>query len=325
MGAGVEELFKKLWLHINKSIECCLSGTMLMGRFKKPPFLIALLLSLTLLSVKLEEAFFPSLQKQLAQGESVNILLLGIDARPDEDMTRSDAIILVSMNKKIGRIILLSIPRDTRVEYKGHIRKINMLSQLYGPEATCRQVSRLLGVPVSHYVLTNFKGFEEIIDQLGGVYVDVDVDIRWYRQGVIIKKGPQRLNGREALAYARFRGGPDADIGRTARQQKLLVALFNQLKQKENLSQLPGLLAELSKNIDTNLSFDEIVYLSGVAYQIGQENIITQTLPGRHYWCPYSGASYWIVDEEMARSILPSLYEGTRFEVMEEAGYQVFL
>lgn len=292
-----------------------------MKKFKKPPFLIALLISLTLLGVKLEEAFFPSLQKQLAEGESVNILLLGIDARPGEDMARSDAIILVSMNKKIGRIILLSIPRDTRVNYQGRTRKINMLSQLYGPEATCRQVSKLLGAKVNHYVLTNLQGFEEIIDRLGGVYIDVDVDIKWYRQGLIIKKGPQWLNGREALAYVRFRGGPDADIGRTIRQQKLMVALFNQLKQRENIDKIPGIVDELSKSIDTNLSFDEIIYLAGVAYQIGEENVITQTLPGYHYWCPYSGASYWIVDEKVARSILPSLYEGSRFEVIQEPGY----
>lgn len=292
-----------------------------MVRFKDPKIFVILIISLTLVSAKLENAFFPSLQSQLDKGENINILLLGIDARPGEDMTRSDAIILLSMNKDIGRIIFLSIPRDTRINLKGKNQKINMLTQLYGPKATCQEVSRLLGVRLDHYVLTDFRGFEKMIDRLGGVYIDVDVDIRWYRQGIVIEKGPQWLNGKEALAYARFRGGTDADIGRTGRQQKLLVSIINQMKQKENLDEIPGLAVELARNIQTNLSLDEVIYLSGVAYQIGEENIVTQTLPGYHYWCPYSGASYWIVDERLARSILPSLYEGSKFEVIQEPAY----
>lgn len=292
-----------------------------MTNFKNSKLLVILIISLALVGAKFEEAFFPSLVNQFAKGENVNILLLGIDARPGEDMTRSDAIILLSMNKDIGKIIFLSIPRDTRIYLKGKNQKINMLTQLYGPKATCREVSRLLGVKVDHYILTNFRGFEGMIDRLGGVYIDVDVDIKWYRQGIVIRKGPQWLNGKEALAYVRFRGGPDADIGRTARQQKLLVSILNQVKQKENLDEIPGLAADLARNIETNLSFDEIIFFCGAAYQIGEENIVTQTLPGYHYWCPYSGASYWIVDERVAKSILPSLYEGNKFEVVEKPGY----
>ncbi|MBO8159898.1 LCP family protein [Thermosyntropha sp.] len=292
-----------------------------MKKIREPRIIIALILSLTLLSAVVDKNFYPSVESLLKKGKPVNVLLLGIDARPGENIARSDAIILVSIYPEYRRLVLLSIPRDTRIILRRQARKINMITQLYGPETTCREVSRFLGTDVRYYVLTDFKGFEKVVDSLGGVYVDVDVEICWYSQNVFIKKGPQRLNGKEALVYARFRGGPDADIGRTQRQQRLLIALARTMRKKENLLKLPSVIADISQYVRTNLSLSDMIHLADAVRIIKEENIINQTLPGHHYWCPYSGASYWIADEEIAKSILYALYKGERFEVFTEIEY----
>jgi len=249
------------------------------------------------------------------QGEVVNILLMGIDARPGEQNTRSDTMIVASINYKLGKIVLLSIPRDTRVEGRDRTGKINMVNQLRGPEETCRTVSRLLGKNVDYYILTNFQGFEKIIDTLGGVDMYVDIDLRSYTQGVYLKKGQRHLNGKEALTYARFRETQQGDIGRTARQQRLLKAIAQQAGRKEVVPRLPRLIAQFRENIQTNISLSDAIYLADIIPGLDEDDIISQTLPGYHFVDPYSGASYWEVDHEIARSIIDSLFKGERFEV----------
>lgn len=290
-----------------------------MKKFKDPRLVLALIISLTFVSAKLNQFYPTSLQDRLKQDKTANILLIGIDARPGETQTRSDVLILLSLNKSIGKAVLVSIPRDTRIVFKGRNTKINMINQLEGPQATCREVGKLLGTPVNNYIITNFSGFEDIIDSLGGVYMNVDIRLQSYKENVYLEKGPQRLTGKEALAYVRFRTNPDMDIGRTRRQQELLLALTRQLNKKENLVRLPRLISRFRECVTTNIRLKDMLYLASIADDFKEDNVIAQTLPGYHYFATYSGASFWEVDPDIALSLLDSLFEGHRYEVIQPA------
>lgn len=290
-----------------------------MKRLFDPRLVLVLIVSFTFLSAEVNHFYPISLQDRLKQGQPANILLIGVDARPGEAQTRSDVLILLSLNRSVNKAVLVSIPRDTRVVFEGRNRKINMINQLEGPEATCREVGRLLDTPVNHYIISNFSGFEDIVDSLGGVYMNVDIRLHSYRAGVYLEKGPQWLNGKEALAYVRFRANPDMDIGRTRRQQELLMAMSRQLVQKENLIRLPGLISRCSKYVTTNISLKEMLYLANTAVCFKENDIITQTLPGYHYFAPGTGASFWEVDPDIAVSLLDSLFEGHHYEVIQPA------
>lgn len=290
-----------------------------MKKIKKPRLILVLILSLTLVGAEINHVIPHSIKSRISRKEVVNILLMGIDARQGEQHARSDTMIVASLNYELGKIALLSIPRDTRIEGWDRTGKINMINQLKGPEESCKEVSRLLGKDVDYYVLTNFQGFEKMIDTLGGVDMYVDINLRSPSNGVYLEKGYRHLNGKEALTYARFRETQQGDIGRTTRQQRLLKALAQQIGRKETVSRLPRLLAQFRENVQSNISLSDIVYLSNLIPGLSEDDIINQTLPGYHFVDPYSGASYWEVDREIARSIIDSLFKGERFEVHLQA------
>ena len=290
-----------------------------MKKIKKPRLILVLILSLTLVGAEINNVIPRSIKSRISRGEVVNILLMGIDARQGEQKARSDTMIVASLNYELGKIVLLSIPRDTRIEGRDRTGKINMVNQLQGPEESCKEVSRLLGKDVDYYVLTNFQGFEQMIDTLGGVDMYVDINLQSYSNGVFLEKGDRHLNGKEALTYARFRETQEGDIGRTARQQRLLKALTQQIGRKETIPRLPRLMAQFRENVQSNISLNDIVYLTNLIPGLSEDDIINQTLPGYHFVDPYSGASYWEVDREIARSIIDSLFKGERFEVHLQA------
>lgn len=281
---------------------------------KSPGIILTLIISLTLLSADLNSVFPITLRERLEQGQMANILLIGSDARPGEVQTRGDTIILLSIDASTNQVALVSIPRDTRISFQGRDSKINMVNQLRGPSTLCNEVGRLLNTDVDHYMVTNFEGFEELIDLFGGVWMEVDISVHYYNQGVLLEKGWQHLSGKEALAYARFRANPDMDIGRVQRQQRLLMALAQQMLQVDNIANLPRLIPSLREHVQTNVTLGDMFYLAAHALDLQAGDIISQTLPGYHYFAPHSGASYWEVDRDTARALLPGLFAGQRFD-----------
>lgn len=285
--------------------------------------LLLMLLALFLLSIDRsmllsKRIFAESIEQKVDRGRDINILLMGIDARPGETTGRSDTMILLSIHPSIQKAVLIWIPRDTRLDapIKGSY-KINIVNFYKGPEKACEVVGKLLAVDVNYYMTVNFNGFEKIIDQLGGLDMDVDINLYSARSNVYLHKGRQHLNGKEALKYARFRTLPNADIGRTQRQQRLMTALIERISQPSVMLKIPVLLPELSKNVATNLSVKDLIYLSQMGYLLDTNNTYTQTLPGTDYIDRYSGASYWIVDRQVAASVIRSVLNGHRYEVQE--------
>jgi len=245
-----------------------------------------------------EEAGGPAIEK----GEPVNILVLGIDARPNEKMTRSDTMMLVHVDPETGKVVIISIPRDTRVKLSGKTNRINAANALGGPEAACKAVEDLMDVKVDYYLLTNFKGFENIIDILGGVTLDVEKNMYKPSEGINLRKGDnQHLNGKNALDYVRYRDDALADIARTQRQQKFIKALADEMLQTKNILKIPALIPELKDNVQTNMGTRTMLKLAQEAAEFSTENLITQTLPGYFYDDPDTGVSYWIVAEKEAK------------------------
>lgn len=267
--------------------------------------------------------FSPDDVKDLLGKGRVNVLIMGIDARRTELNSRSDTMILASIDKKTNKAALVWIPRDTRVEVKpGVSAKINSINLLKGPEAACKTVGDLLGCEVKYYVIVNFTGFAKIIDTLGGVKIDVETHMYHYDPdpalSINLAKGEQVLSGQDALRYVRYRGGPTADIGRTARQQKFIKALAEQMFSGGNILKLPGLVPEFMENVRTNIPLGEAVRMAKMAKKFDPANIVTQTLPGYSFTDPKTGASYWEADREIAKGIIDDLFNGKTYEVMKD-------
>ncbi len=286
--------------------------------------LLLILLVLVLLSIDKSlllpgTLFAESIEKKADRGKDINILMMGIDARPGETTARSDTMILLSIHPSIQKGVLIWIPRDTKLNtpFKGSY-KINSVNFDKGPEKACEVVGKLLDADVDYYMRVNFNGFEKIIDQLGGLDMDVDINLYSASSNVYLSKGKHHLNGKEALKYARFRNAPRADIGRTERQQRLMAAILERMSQPNIIIKIPILLPQLLNNVDTNLAFKDLVFLSQMKYLLDSNNISTQTLPGYDYIDNYSGSCYWIVDRQVAASVIKSVLYGHRYEVQEK-------
>ncbi|WP_166485187.1 LCP family protein [Candidatus Desulforudis audaxviator] len=245
----------------------------------------------------------------------MNVLLLGIDAQKGETIARADSILFVSADPKKQQVAILSIPRDTRVQIPGHgWDKINSATVYGGPELARKVVSGLLGVPVDYYVMTNFEGFRDIVDVLGGVTIDVERRM-YYRDPMAsppllidLQAGVQRLDGDKALQYVRYRSDGQGDITRTQRQQKFLKALAEEMMKPRNIVKLPKLVPKIDECVDTNLSVREMLRWAALARKLDGVKIVSATLPGG--FLNYRGISYWSVDPARAREVAARLLNG---------------
>ena len=168
-------------------------------------------------------------------GKPQTLLLLGSDRRyvdrNSKNAARSDTIMLIRLDPGQEATTLLSIPRDLKTDIPGYgYDKINSAYSLGGPKLTLRTVKELLGIKVNHIINVNFSGFRKAVDLLGCVYTDVDR--RYYHSNaglpasvqyaeINIRPGYQKLCGKKALDYVRFRHA-DSDLVRAARQQDFL-------------------------------------------------------------------------------------------------------
>jgi len=255
--------------------------------------------------------------------DRVSILLIGADQRPEQIKYSTDSLILTSVDTKTQQISLLSIPRDTRVALSGHgYHKINEIAALTDMPTLQKNVEQLTGVTLAGYVQTNFAGFKKIIDTLGGITVDVEKDM-YYETGdledgyINLHKGVQRLDGSQALQYARFRHDALADISRTARQQVVLKAVAREMFRLSTLPKLPFLIPQLMEAVNTNLSARDIFALAKVVVGFDSANVISQTLPGA--FLDIDGVSYWKVDPIEAKEVVKNLFLGiTTAEVIDK-------
>lgn len=269
-----------------------------------------------------------SLQRTMS--DRFTILLVGMDNRPEEKFTsNTDSIIVVSLDKKNKKIVFLSIPRDTQVLYNQKKEKINALARLgEGIPSTQKYIEELIGNPIDAYVLTNFQGFKDIVDTLGGITINVEKNMV-YDTGdkqdryINLKKGLQRLNGSQALQYVRFRNDELADISRTARQQEVLKAIVYEVTTPQNLPKIPRLIPKLYQTIQTDLGASQLWSLAMILKDRENYEMISQTLPGS--FSVEEGVSYWKVDPSKSKLILGQLFQGEKPPVFSSSNKKTLL
>lgn len=246
-----------------------------------------------------------------------NILLLGVDARPGEtDSTRSDSIILASIDPDLNRVALISIPRDTKISGSAAsgMDKINAANVVGGPELAVKKVEELLNEKIDAYIEVDFQGFKNIIDTLGGVTIDVDQRMYKPAEDIDLQAGVQKLNGYDALAFVRFRGYLNGDIDRTAHQQLFLKTLGAELLRPATILKLPAIIREARANVKTDLSLTDMLKMATWAPGFSGDSIIAQTLPG--YFADTRNAdgvltsSYWVADRTSAGILLDKMLAG---------------
>ena len=165
------------------------------------------------------------------------------------------------MDNDQGFISMLSFPRDLYVNIPGHgVGKINSSFALGGPAKAIETVKALTGQPINYFVNIDFNGFVKLVDQVGGVYLDVDR--KYFNKNtpgaagsyseIDLKPGYQRMNGKDALSYVRYRH-TDSDFARIARQQAFLSELKRQTNRFGNLPEIPSYAGIFARNITTNI------------------------------------------------------------------------
>jgi polyisoprenyl-teichoic acid--peptidoglycan teichoic acid transferase len=216
----------------------------------------------------------------------------------------SDVMLLVKFDPETKKVVMLSIPRDTRTEIEGYgVRKINAANVEGGPALTATTVSNLLGgVGIDRYIRINVLGVAKLIDALGGVTVYVPKDMKYRDDSqhlyINLKAGKQHLNGDQTLQLLRYRHDELGDIGRIQRQQIVIRALIEQTLNPATVAQLPKILNVVKDNIDTNLTVEELVALVGFGVRTNRSNMQMMMLPGRFSEQGEFNASYWIPNRD---------------------------
>lgn len=224
------------------------------------------------------------------------VLLLGTDGRPGETNYRSDTIVLMRVDPTNKKVTLVSIPRDTKVSYKGQTMKINGTHTADGAAGVVSAVDTLCGVKISHYVEVSFDGFSTVVDALGGVTVDVDTKIDDEKAGDdVIEPGTQVLNGSQALTYCRSRAFVDGDYTRTRHQRTFITALISQITSTSNPLTLVSVVNAGADMLSTDLSVSSIVAMATQLKGMDPANIYSCTIPSTT--ATISGQSYVVANE----------------------------
>ncbi len=212
----------------------------------------------------------------------------------------ADVMLLVKFDPETKKIVMLSVPRDTRTEIEGYgMKKINAANVEGGPALTARTVSNLLGgAGIDRYVRINVLGVAKLLDALGGVTVYVPKDMKYQDDSqhlyINLKAGKQHLNGEQTMQLLRFRHDELGDIGRIQRQQMVMRALMDQTLNPATVAQLPKVLEVVKDHIDTNLTVEELVALMGFGVRTNRSNMQMLMLPGRFSEKSEFDASYWL-------------------------------
>ena len=193
--------------------------------------------------------------KVVEDQKPVSVLLLGVDQRPGE-RGRSDSIMVMTLNPTRNESRLISIPRDTKVDIVGHGTndKINHAYSFGGPEMAIKTVEKFLNIPINYYAEINMEGFTSLVDAVGGVTVNNDIDFTV--SGTHFPVGKVNLDGKSALKFTRMRyEDPRGDFGRQMRQREVIAQVANKLSSDVSVSNFNAIMDVVGKNAQTNVSF----------------------------------------------------------------------
>jgi LCP family protein required for cell wall assembly len=245
----------------------------------------------------------------------------------EEDGTRedfrTDTMLLVSIDFDKKRVDMITVPRDSYVTVTnatGKLYKVNSAAFFGGGMChsgflnACDTISGVFGgLPVNYYVAVDMDGLKALVDAIGGVYYDVDLDASL--DGITLNKGYQILNGEQVLTYCRLRKGigNSKDVERQERQQRMLVAVLKTLKQNGKIENIGPIYDSLKDMVYTNLTFEQICAL-GIFFSGFDDfnNIHRHVLKGEYHWA--YGVYFYLLDQQAKADLVKEIF-GKEIEI----------
>ncbi|MBS1998962.1 MAG: LCP family protein, partial [Cyanobacteria bacterium SZAS LIN-2] len=236
------------------------------------------------------------------------ILFLGVDVvynpqvrgnvKIDRDAFtgRSDTILIGRLDPQLNTLRVLALPRDTQVRVPGYgTQKINAANAIGGPNLALSTVSNFLQMPIDHFVVLNVHGLVDLVDELGGITVEVPKRMQYMdwtaKLKIDIEPGVHTLTGNQAMGFVRFRHDALGDIGRVQRQEIFLRAVLDKALKPDSWSHLPKLLEIAQRYICTDLSVEEMMKMANFVRGVPKSNQVLTMMPGR-----FSPSGDWQVE-----------------------------
>lgn len=251
-----------------------------------------------------------------------SVLLVGLDAEK-MNKGRSDTLMVALVDPKNKKVSLLSIPRDTRVQIAG--RDVDKITHAhnYGINSTIMTVEDFLDIKMDYYAQINFDGFQSLINTIGGVTVSVEKNLT-FRDRITntqfsLKKGTQKLNGIQALNYARFRDDWESDFGRNRRQQQVIKALMDETLNIRNITKINQIVKDIGENVETDMDFDMFAKTMTNMKNVSSKDVYS--IPMKAYPKTINRVSYVTVDQESlekVKSYMKDVIDGKNPDKMEE-------
>ncbi len=245
--------------------------------------------------------------------KSVNTLILGSDAgsnKGEGGYCRSDVMMLVCLQERDKRAVVISIPRDTKTEMAGHgTIKINAAHSFQGPSGAIQAVQNLLGIEVNHFISMQFEGFKKIVDAIGGVPIHLNQAINDPHAGYL-PAGDLLLDGEQALVVVRSRRLPNGDIDRIKSQQAFIKALIAKAESQKSVWKANQLVDIVTENCKMDYTAGQLMDLAQELQDFKVESAQFVTVPGDAKYM--SGVSYFVADTAMIARLAAEVKADTR-------------
>jgi polyisoprenyl-teichoic acid--peptidoglycan teichoic acid transferase len=266
-------------------------------------------------SIRMESVVIPegevSMPKWVDPSKPLNILFIGTDKGSipgEEGYTRSDVMILASINVEKKKAVLVSIPRDTKVTIPGYgTQKINAAHSFSGPQGAIDAVKSISGFEIHHYAEVDLEAFKKVVDALGGVPFHVDYTIKDPLAGYL-PKGDYILNGDQALILCRARETlPRGDLDRIDNQKKFLKAVMQKAVGIRDIQSLLGILDAAVQYLQTTMRPDMIFDLAKYLQGMQVDDVEFTTLPGDSPVPPAGQPWYFVYDPQAAAQLFSNI------------------
>ncbi|MFF2094349.1 LCP family protein [Paenibacillus sp. NPDC058174] len=255
------------------------------------------------------------------KNKSVSMALLGIDTRANAGGMNTDVMMVAAFNPSTKSAVVVSIPRDSLLKLDGYAeRKANghynafyrqaldketksgkktkdakVLAEADAKRAISEMLGKFFGIETKYTAIINFKGFTDVVDALGGIDVDVDMDMKWSDShdgtNIDLKKGFQHLNGGQALDFVRYRQSKDgknmsSDFDRNKRESQVVAKVVDKMKSLDGLTKMGSVIDAVGDNLKINMPQSEIKNMMGAYFGISSEDVQFIALEG-NWRSPY--------------------------------------
>ena len=251
--------------------------------------------------------------------DPTTILFLGVDVvyteqgrrskKIDKDAFtgRSDTIVVGRFDPIANTIRTISIPRDTKVEIPSNgTQKINAANAIGGPALAKVTVERFLGIPIDHYVVLNVHGLVDLVNELGGVTLEVPKKMAYMdwtaKLKIDLEPGVHTLTGNQAMGFVRFRHDALGDIGRVQRQEIFLRAVLDKAINPTSWPHVPKLLEIAQNYLDSDLSMKDMMGIANFVRGVPKSNQLLTMMPGS-----FTGSGDWSVARSDVRRMVARL------------------